>query len=108
MIPFRTERLDNGIEVTFVDLSNRYFGDYCRVRVEIRLSVPRPDRDDPLVKSHVLERMAVPSADVEAERNRLVDDYWRHAGRYLTHADYPARLLAAASASRRRGHLQGL
>jgi hypothetical protein len=42
MRPFRTEHLANGITLTFFDCSNRYFGDYHRVYIEIHLSVPPP------------------------------------------------------------------
>lgn len=107
MIPFRSERSGNGVTVEFFDRSNRYFGDYHRVCVEIRLQVPRPDGAEPLIKSKLLERMGVAGADVEAARIRLADDYWQHAGPYLTQAAYPARLIAAEAASRRRPCLPG-
>lgn len=88
---FRTESLANDIELMFFDGSNRYFGDYHRVCVEIRLRV---SPDGPILMIRQLERMAVPGAETEAVRNRLVDDFMRHAGRYLAHPDYPAKLLA--------------
>lgn len=103
MSPFRSEKLDNGIRVDFVDQSNRYFGDYFRVCIEVRLQVPRPQGGEPLVKVRTLERMGVSGAEVETVRALLVDSYWQHAGRYLTHSAVPARLLAAeASAPRHR------
>jgi hypothetical protein len=46
--------------------------------------------------------MAVPGAEVEMVRAQLADDFLRHAGRYLAHADYPARLAAAEAAVRPR------
>jgi len=97
MIPFRSERLDNGVALEFVDLSNRYFGDYHRVCVEIRLTVPTKG----LQRIRRLERMGVAGADVEMTRNQLAEDYFQHAGRYLAHAEYPARLAAAQAASPR-------
>lgn len=99
MRPFRSEALDNGVAITFFDLSNRYFGDYYRVRVEVRISVPQLGQS--LVKVHMLDRMGVPGADVSGVRTRLVEDFWRNAGAYLGRPDYPARLLAAASPLRR-------
>jgi hypothetical protein len=92
MTIFRSERLANGIELAFRDCSNRYFGDYHRVCVEIDLQVPAPPGPLSLVRQ--LERLAVPGAEVESVRHRLVDDFMRHAGRYLAHPDYPARLVA--------------
>ena len=97
MGPFRTEQLANGITVEFFDRSNRYFGDYHRVCVEVRLIAAAAGAT---VKT--LERMAVPGAEVAAECARLVDDFWRHAGSYLAHPDYPARL-AQSTSSRRPG-----
>jgi hypothetical protein len=96
MQPFRTEHFANGITLYFVDRSNRYFGDYHRVHIEIRLSVPLSTGTLSEVRHR--ERMAVPGAEVEVVRDRLADDFLRHAGRYLARADYPARLAAAAAA----------
>lgn len=101
MTPFRHEKLNNGILVEFFDLSNRYFGDYHRVCVEIRMQVPRADGGQPLCRKHALERMGVAGAEVETVRDRLAEDYWQHAGPYLAHADCPERLLAAATSPRR-------
>lgn len=102
MTPFRSEVLGNGVVVAFFDRSNRYFGDYYRVCVEVRLTVPHADGAESSVQMKTLERMGVAGAEVAAVRDRLVDDYWQHAGRYLAHADYPERFLAAEKKSRRR------
>jgi hypothetical protein len=95
MLPFRTERLANGITLRFFDRSNRYFGDYHRVYIEIHLSVALPTGTVAEVSHR--ERMAVPGAEVESVRDRLAEDFLRHTGRYLAQADYPARLAAAAA-----------
>ena len=101
MTPFRTERLANGVVVDFVELSNRYFGDYHRVCVAVRIHVPLPGDCRHRIKH--LERMGVAGADVAAVRERLVDDYWRHAGHYLAHPDFPTRLAACVEQSDRSG-----
>ena len=103
MTAYRTEHLANGITVAFVDRSNRYFGDYHRVCVEVCLSVTggEPGAARPQLVN-CLERMAVPGAEVDTVRRQLVDDYWRHAGVYLAHPDYPARLAAQAARPGRR------
>ena len=101
MTPFRSEALENGVSVAFFDLSNRYFGDYHRVRVEVRISVLVPGQEQPLVKVRMLDRMGVPGAEVPAVRARLADDFWINAAAYLGRADYPARLLAAEVSPRR-------
>lgn len=102
MTSFRSETLANGLSAAFFDQSNRYFGDYHRVRVEVRISVPHPDRAEPLVKVLILERMGVPGAEVATVRRQLCDNFWDHASGYLGRPDYPARLLAAEQQNRRR------
>jgi hypothetical protein len=101
MTPYRTERLANGVVVDFVDLSNRYFGDYHRVCIEVHIHVPLPVDCRHSIKQ--LERMGVAGAAVAAVRDRLIDDYWRHAGPYLARPDFPARLAARAAHSGRPG-----
>lgn len=113
MTPFRSETLDNGVIVEFFDLSNRYYGDYHRVCVEVRLTIPLADGNVPaseaqaglpevLQRTLQLERMGVAGAEVATVRERLVVDFLRHAGRYLALPDYPARLAAADNPSLRR------
>lgn len=101
MTPFRTEHLANGVVVDFVDLSNRYFGDYHRICVEVRIRLPLSGNCPHSVTR--LERMGVSGADVTVARDRLVDDYWRHAGHYLARADFPARLAASNPPSAQPG-----
>jgi hypothetical protein len=100
MNPFRSERLGNGIELAFTDRSNRYFGNYHRVCIEVRISVPPPA--GPLQVIRQLDRMAVPGDEVAAVRDRLVGDFLRHAADYLGRAATPARLAAAAADRRLR------
>jgi hypothetical protein len=113
MKPFRTERLENGVELAFFDKSNRYFGDYHRVCVEVRISVRVLGKASASVSSgrleqvSHLERMGVAGAKVGATRNRLVEDFLGSAGRYLAHEDYPDRLAATLNSSRRRFHPHG-
>lgn len=102
MTPFRIERLGNGVVVEFTDLSQRYFGDYHRVCVAVRVVLPGPGACRHQLRR--LERMGVAGAAVAATRTRLVDDYWRQAAAYLAHPAFPSRLAAAAAgAGRSRG-----
>ena len=108
------ECLDNGIEISFSDGSNRYFGDYHRVCVVVTISYALDQLTDDELRLRAiaaygeqinlekrLERMGVPSAEVEQTRNALVDDFMRHASTYLSRPDYP-RLLIAAELSKQR------
>ena len=114
MTAIRREVLDNGLEIAFSDMSNRYYGDYHRVCVVATIGYALAELpDDELRRQAIavyggqfrvekrLQRMAVPSADVESARNALVDEFMRHAAAYLSRPDYPG-LLVAAELSRRR------
>jgi hypothetical protein len=59
MITIREERLDNGLQILFVDQSNRYFGDYHRVCIQIILV-------------YALDALLVANSDDEAFRSAIV------------------------------------
>ncbi len=106
-----SEKLANGLEISFYDRSNRYFGDYHRICVVAEISLPFTaltdgvDADlldqarrffgERLVVEKRIERMGVPTADRDKVLNALVDDFLKHSAVYLGRSDYPGRLLAA-------------
>lgn len=109
-----SERLDNGLEISFSDQSNRYFGDYHRICVIATISYTLEHLADDELRLRAiavyggqfrvekcLERMGVPSAEVEHTRNTLIEDFLRHATVYLSRPDYP-RLMVAAELSKQR------
>ena len=113
--PFAEEILTNGLHLRFYDQSNRYFGDYHRVRivVAIELALDNELLDDQelltagkqrfgasLTTSKVLERMGVPGARVESLRAELVASYQREVQSYLSRPEVPQRLLRAALANK--------
>lgn len=104
--PLRTVTLNGGVEVSFFDRSNRYFGDYhqLKVEVEVILSVHGELLPEELrtvlgkVPATVnyrktLTRMGVPSARYKETCHQLMDDFLKYAGPYLEHRDFPLRLL---------------
>lgn len=123
MTTFRQETLANGLCLTFRDESNRYFGDYHRVRIVVTLSFAlaglpanSPEEDtfrseacqklgENLVVTRHLERMAVPTDSVMLVRNSLVDDFLQHSASYLARPEVLTSLVQAelvAHLSRRR------
>jgi hypothetical protein len=113
--PFAEETLANGLHLCFYDQSNRYFGDYHRVRivVAIELALSNELLDDPellaagrkrfgasLTTSKVLERMGVPSSRVESLRAELVASYQQEVQSYLSRPEVPLRLLRAELANK--------
>lgn len=109
--------LDNGLRLEFSDQSNRYFGDYHRVLIEVSIAFDLPEDDDgsgyweqartllgpKLTLNRTLERMAVASADVEQVRDQLVTDFLRHAGDYLSRPEYLRSQVDAELKKRRTG-----
>jgi len=108
------EYLDNGLEISFSDESNRYFGDYHRICLVVTISYILDQLADDDLRLRAIavygeqiklekriERMGVPSAEVEQVRNALIDDFMRQATIYMSRPDYP-RLLVTAELSKQR------
>ena len=112
--PFAEERLTNGLHLRFFDQSNRYFGDYHRLRiiVEIELNLGNELLTDPellaakkrfgasLTTNRVLERMGVSGSRVESLRGELVASYQTEVQSYLSRPEVPQRLLRAELANK--------
>lgn len=113
--PFAEERLTNGLYLRFFDQTNRYFGDYHRLRivVEIELNLSNELLTDPelltaakkrfgasLTINKVLERMGVPGSRVDALRAELVASYQTEVQSYLIRPEVPLRLLRAELANK--------
>ncbi len=114
MTTIKEEHLANGLQITFVDKSNRYFGDYHRVCVVATLlcnlnDLPAASFDEEAFRCQAiealgeqlsvtkrLERMGVASADVEEVRVALIDNFLRHTSLYLSRPDYLLSLVNAA------------
>lgn len=107
----RSETLANGLHLEFFDHSNRYFGDYHRLCIEVRSSLSlgsaslqgvAPDLLDrararfgaTLTVTRSVERMGVAGAQVDALTLELIEGVLLEAQRYLARPDYPARLLS--------------
>ena len=121
MITIREERLDNGLQILFVDQSNRYFGDYHRVCIQILLvfaldDLPVTSGDDEAFRDNAiarlgkelkvvkrLERMGVPTAAVEGVRQSMIEAFMENSFPYLNRPEYP-RSLADAELKKRRTH----
>lgn len=113
--PFVEEILANGLHLRFFDQSNRYFGDYHRVRIVVAIDLLLNNAllDDPellaagkqrfgaaLTTSKVLERMGVPGSRVDELRAELVASYQREVQSYLSRPEVPQRLLRAELANK--------
>jgi hypothetical protein len=113
MKTIREERLDNGLRILFVDESNRYFGDYHRVCIQITLvcaldALPVANTDDEAFRDRALttlgkelkvvkrlERMGVPTAEVERVRHSMIEAFMENASSYIGRPEYPRSLVNA-------------
>lgn len=111
--PIDTRILANGLTVEFFDLSNRYYGDYHRVCIEVRcrLVLQRehfplaadPGRELERVRAtlgdyvdfvRTIEKMGVAGGALEAVRAEMIEGYARSTFPYLEAPGFPARLVA--------------
>ena len=113
MTTIKEERLSNGLQILFVDESNRYFGDYHRVCVVATIicnlnDLPATSSDEEAFRCQAIEalgeelsvtkrlgRMGVASAEVEEVRTALIDDFLHHASVYLSRPGYMRSLVNA-------------
>ena len=80
--------LPSGALLEFVDRSNRYFGDYHRVLIEVELVLMAEEGPQRLRYQKPLQRMGVASADVEAEREALIENFLTTARPYMERPEY--------------------
>ena len=109
----RQEEFENGVRLEFVEDSNRYFGDYYRLRIEVRCRVAIaaalfPEVIDPdgearrirgllgeeLIWTRHLERMGVATAELPVVRAELLESFATSTYPYLRSPEFPVRLLA--------------
>lgn len=87
------------------DHTTNYFGDYFHVTLEVTHEIPLADHAgkprvadaaSPAVVSYsrLLQRMAVPSAQLEDVRQSLLEEFKRHTLPYLLKPGFSARLAA--------------
>lgn len=110
-VPFRMHTLSNGLQLEFFDQSNRYFGDYHRVKIVVRCQVAlRPEwlvaapeavdlaqlrslLGDGVTFERSLEQMGVESAQLDPVKERLVEGFLRTTADYLGSEGFPGRFI---------------
>ena len=98
--------LKNGIVVEFLDQSNRYYGDFHRVKIDAIAKIPvstaqMPEELQSLAEScegeityeRSLEKMGVKSADIESVTRSLIDNFVETVGSYLEKEHFAESLL---------------
>lgn len=102
----KTVKLSNGVTLVFRDRSNRYFGDFHRVYIEVKGEIPldqSPPSEDlmpsveklsgPLCYEKTLERMGVPTVELSRVKTALIADFLTSSRSYLEKPTFPCRFL---------------
>ncbi|MCW8860675.1 MAG: hypothetical protein OQK50_03110 [Deltaproteobacteria bacterium] len=103
---YKTLTLADGIEVKFYDQSNRYFGDFHKIRILVIAKIPIDKKalqedlkllldssTDVLIYETTLVRMAVPSDQLNKVRESLALDFLDNSSRYLSKKSFVERFL---------------
>ena len=103
--------LENGLQLEFFDQSNRYFGDYHRVKILVRCRVPLRAEwladcgdavDLPQIRAMLgesvfyersLEQMGVASAQLETVKSSLLEGFLGTTAGYLGSDTFPGRFI---------------
>lgn len=99
-----TLKLSNGLTVSIYDQTKVYFGDYHHVRVNIvcsfvdiadDLKLCCPDNIElrSISYKRTLEKMGVPSEDVECVTKALLNDFHLNALPYISSEEFPKKML---------------
>lgn len=120
------DELNNGLQLLVEDQSNRYFGDYHRLRLFVSCRVPvraeyftaetNPEQaaaeavkilGTEVVYEKPLERMGVAGGELATIRQQVLDDFLSINRDYLARADFPAKFLALKLRERQQANSRG-
>ncbi len=105
-------KLENGLQVNFFDTSNRYFGDFHRVCIEVKAEISLEkfnlakeqqagrELSGPLCFKNKLKRMGVPTADLDRVKQAMMEDFLQTTGKYLSRPNFPRQFLKAKLAEK--------
>lgn len=93
--------LESGSILTVSDFTKIYFGDYHHVRLEISGVIKSSRTDSTASYRKVLEKMAVPSSELENVRQALLSEFTNHAIKYMNSPEFPDKFISAASSKRK-------
>ncbi len=80
MLKIREEKISNDLYVQFYDRSHRYFGDYNKITILVVVKSYNSDLDE---YNYSLEHMAVPTDEIPATRETMINNYLATATPYL-------------------------
>lgn len=87
--------LGHDLVLEFSDRSNRYFGDYHRILIEIDAVVETSDGRVRLRYRRPLRKMGVCGAETTRETEAMIDQFLSITGPYMRQAGFTQKLLAS-------------
>ncbi len=102
--------LENGLVVRFFDHTRHYYGDFHLVKIEIACEIPlsgdyfaeQVDLEEARIRfgeaalyRRSVERMGIPTKDISAVTEQLVDNFVSHSFPYFTAPGFARRFLKA-------------
>ena len=123
MQTYRVFKLENDVEVRLFDRTRNYYGDFHHVlldvqcEVEIDLSAAKDGLSVELLSSldgerliycRTLDRMGVPSVDVDDVREHLIANFVRHSLPYLSAPFFVERFALAELRKRQKRSAAGM
>ena len=104
--PFHVRKLNNGVVVEFFDQSNRYFGDYYRVKINAIATIPvivdllpkelqkvSATCPDYINYEKSLEQMGVATSEVQAVTEALINNFITSVAGYMEGNNFSESLL---------------
>jgi hypothetical protein len=91
--PIRTVEVGDDLVLEFSDCSNRYFGDYHRILIEIDAVVATAEGIVRLRYQRPLRRMGVCGADTARETEVLIEQFLSITSPYMSKAGFTQKLL---------------
>lgn len=123
MQTFHLFELENGLEVRLFDRTRNYYGDFHHVRLDVQCEMEINQlavRDglsadllsalggEKLFYRRTLDKMGVPSGEVDAVRRHLVDNFVRHSLPYFSTPDFAERFARAEMHKRQKRSASGM
>jgi hypothetical protein len=91
----RRIELESGLILEFYDRSNRYFGDFHRILVEIEAKLNSDEGTFHLRYKRPLTKMGVAGADIELQKTRMIAQFIETTAVYMRRPEFVAKLIMA-------------
>lgn len=123
MQTFHLFELENGLEVRLFDRTRNYYGDFHHVRLDVQCEIgiahlavnDGPPADllsalggEKLFYRRTLDKMGVPSGEVDAVRLHLVDSFVRNSLPYFSTPYFAERFVRAEMHKRQKRSASGM